>query len=88
MDSISKKEVTAGVAILFILYTLCMFSAYTTRQHRTNEATDKYRKLRQWQQQASQICPGPVCHPLMGNIPEMIKAQGFSEELFVNLHAE
>jgi len=50
--------------------------------------TDRYRKLVQWQKEMSALCPGPVCHPFMGNLPEMIKAGGFSEELFVNLHAE
>ena len=42
----------------------------------------------QWQKQTGSICPGPKCHPLLGNLPEMIKAKGFSEELFVNMHAE
>lgn len=48
----------------------------------------RYRKLVRWQKDVGSICPGPVCHPLLGNIPEMIKANGFSEELFINLHAE
>jgi len=48
----------------------------------------KYRKLVKWQQELSTIAPGPKCHPLMGNLPEMMKADGFSEQLFKNLHAE
>jgi len=48
----------------------------------------KMKKLLEWQKELSKICPGPKCHPLKGNLQEMIDAKGFSQELFERLHSE
>jgi hypothetical protein len=54
----------------------------------TTFQTDRYRKLVAWQKHMSSVCAGPKCHPLLGNLPEMIKAKGFSQEFFEGLHEE
>ena len=61
-------------------------SIHTNGENRTH--IDKFRKLVKWQKQIGATVPGPKCHPLMGNLPEMVEAKGFSEELFRKLHAE
>ena len=90
LKKVSKKDALAGMSVLFLLYTICKSFEQilpSIIEELTNKIV-KIRKLLKWQREMSEICPGPVCHPLLGNIREMIDAKGFSQELFVNLHSQ